>query len=58
MTDFYSKLGVSQDASQDDIKKAYRSLANTHHPDKGGDSKEFIKCRAARDLLLNEIRTH
>ena len=30
---YYQTLGVSQDASQDNIKKAYHRLANKYHPD-------------------------
>jgi curved DNA-binding protein len=33
-TDYYKILGVAKDASDDAIKKAYRKLAMTHHPDK------------------------
>jgi curved DNA-binding protein CbpA len=37
----YEKLGISKDASKDDIKKAFRKLAVTHHPDKGGNEEKF-----------------
>jgi curved DNA-binding protein len=51
MTDFYQTLGVSESASQDEIKKAYRKLANQHHPDKGGDQAKFKDISVAYETL-------
>ena len=49
--DHYQILGVSKDASQQDIKKAYRKLAMKHHPDKGGDEQKFKQIQASYSVL-------
>jgi len=51
MTDYYQTLGVTPNASEAEIKKAYRSLANKHHPDKGGDQAKFKDISVANDIL-------
>jgi len=56
MTDYYQILGVSKNASQEDIKKAYRKLASKHHPDRGGDTKKFQEIQVAYDVLSDSQR--
>jgi DnaJ-class molecular chaperone len=51
MTDHYAALGVPRTATQDEIKRAFRSLASKHHPDKGGDTKKFQEIQAAYAVL-------
>ncbi len=58
MKDFYQILGVSKNASNEEIKKAYRKLAHQHHPDKGGDEGKFKEINEAYQTLSNnEKRT-
>lgn len=50
--DYYKILGVSKDASQEDVKAAFRRLAHQHHPDKaGGDVEKFKEINAAYQIL-------
>lgn len=51
---FYTVLGVNENATQDEIKKAYRKLAVEHHPDKGGSEDNFKKISEAYDTLGDE----
>lgn len=55
MADYYKILGVEKEASQDEIKKAFRKLAHKHHPDKGGgDEAKFKEINEAYQVLSNE----
>jgi len=53
--DYYEILGVGKDASQKEIKKAYRKLAHKYHPDKeGGDEQKFKEINEAYQVLGDE----
>lgn len=52
-TDHYTTLGIQRTATQKEIKAAFRALAHTHHPDKGGDEKKFQEINRAYQTLSN-----
>ena len=63
MSDLYETLGVESDASGDDIKRAYRRLSMTYHPDRRLDEeekraagKEWLRISSAYDILADSQR--
>merc|ERR1712188_320719 len=50
-TKYYKILGVEKNATESEIKKAYRKLAMKHHPDKGGDPDKFKEMTEAHTVL-------
>ena len=51
----YNSLEISQLATEDEIRKAYKKLIIINHPDKGGDPYEFNKIHEAYQILSNPI---
>lgn len=54
--DYYEVLGVSKNASADEIKKAFRRAAIEHHPDKGGDEAKFKEINEAYEVLKDPAK--
>ncbi|MCX6781298.1 MAG: molecular chaperone DnaJ [Candidatus Magasanikbacteria bacterium] len=55
--DYYKILGVDKNASDDEIKKAFRKLAHQHHPDKqGGDASKFKEINEANQILSDKTK--
>ncbi len=55
MDDYYKILGLNRNASEEEIKTAYRKLAHKYHPDKaGGDEQKFKKINEAYQVLSNK----
>ena len=52
--DYYKTLGVPRTATADEIKKAFRKLARTHHPDAGGDEAKFKEINEAYEVLSDD----
>uniref|UniRef100_A0A6C0D6M9 J domain-containing protein n=1 Tax=viral metagenome TaxID=1070528 RepID=A0A6C0D6M9_9ZZZZ len=56
--DLYGVLGVNRSSSDEEIRKAYRKLSLTHHPDKGGEVQQFHKIQKAYETLSDEKKRH
>ena len=55
--EYYNLLGISRDATDKEIKKAFRKKAMKEHPDRGGDAEKFKKISEAYEVLIdNEKR--
>jgi molecular chaperone DnaJ len=55
MKDYYEILGVSKNASEEEVKKAFRKLAHKYHPDKdGGDEKKFKEINEAYQVISDK----
>jgi curved DNA-binding protein CbpA len=48
----FQVLGVSANATEQEIEDAYRKLAADHHPDRGGDEQTMMRINRARDQLM------
>lgn len=53
MKDHFKTLGVAPNATDDEIKKAYKKLAMKYHPDRGGDQAQFQAIQEAYDTLTD-----
>jgi molecular chaperone DnaJ len=54
LENYYDVLGVSENATQEDIKKAFRQKSKEHHPDRGGNEEEFKRINEAYSSIGDE----
>ena len=54
MSKYHSILGLQPNASEKEIKQAYRKLALTHHPDQGGSQEKFVEINEAYEVLTGK----
>lgn len=54
--DYYKILGLSKGASDEEVRRAFRRLAQEHHPDKGGDQAKFKEINEAYQVLSDSTK--
>jgi len=52
----YDELELPKNCTSDEIKQKYRILAQTHHPDKGGDIEKFKRIKSAYETLSDPVK--
>lgn len=57
MDKYYEILGLDKNASESEVKKAYREKIKKHHPDVGGKKSEFTKIIDAKNNILNNLQS-
>ncbi|WP_435147199.1 J domain-containing protein [Halobaculum sp. P14] len=50
----HAVLGVDPDASDDEVKRAFRERVKETHPDSGGDTEQFHRVQRAKEVMLDE----
>ena len=55
MADYYSILDIPRNASDTDIKNAFKKKAMTHHPDRGGNEDAFKQIKKKSKIILDSI---
>tara|TARA_Y100001937_G_C7121066_1_gene332614 strand:+ start:1458 stop:2330 length:873 start_codon:yes stop_codon:yes gene_type:complete len=58
MKNYYDILGVGEDASNEQIKRAFKEIAKKEHPDRGGNEARFKEANEAYDTLKNSQKRH
>jgi hypothetical protein len=55
-TESFEILGISTNATEEEVKESYKKLALKYHPDKGGKQEDFIKITTNKNKCLNYIK--